>query len=449
MDNKTILSKFMFVLGSLYSILYFLAILVKVCSHVEFSSYDFTFQAVLFTTVLGLSGLCRRKKIFNQSFWKYFSLFQLFFFIAYFYSTSIVAVRINQEFILKVLLILPLFFSIQYYVFKNDDIWFDHGVESMLPSKTSNLVNSAVFCLGLTCITLIYNPFWEEVNPNVTPAQYNSLAYEASLKGDLVAERRFYLQGLKAAKKMHQEESPVVAKIYSNLGIYYQIRGIDSESVKYTYKSLVLYQKLLTEKKISKGSREYSIFADDYCDLGSSDYIKNNELKISYIKTAIGMFEELKENDGLVRCYQSLARIYCKTGQYKMSEATYAKAISIAQNSISYTLLADTYKMYADCLLSQQQDRKAELYAKKSVNIYATHGVKSLVEEQQFGKSLTILAKVYLAQGRCSESNYYLKKGVPMMNKSSGYNNYLNNQLIEQSYKNCVNSAIQKKQARG
>lgn len=415
MSNKSASPRVLLILGTLYLVFYSIFLLNNLFSVTNTSSLNLAFYGLILITLAGSWGLWNQKKIFSKSFWKYFLTFQIVFSLVYFYVTYNLAKGINPLFIEKVLLVLPLCFIIYFYAFKNDFIWEMPEEAKTTQDNTINFKSHSVFFISLFLITLLYNPFPQD---NLTPAEYNSLGVQAGNRGDLVAERRYYMKGLKAAKKLHKENSPDVGKIYFNLAINYDTRFNEEASGIYAVKAINIYKNLVGSGRKNQNNQYYHILAESYRFAGSNDTIKPVEKRISYIKEAITIFQNIKDNRGLSISYQALADVYSDTGEYKKSKLYYEKAMEIAKNNKINDVLADNYKLYADSLFDQKKYNDAEKMVQKSIMLFKDNGRQDLSHLRQLGNAYNVLAKIYSEQGKCDKSIEYYSLGVPMMNQS-------------------------------
>lgn len=439
MFNKSTSPRILFILGTLYLTFYSIYLLINIFALVHTSSLDVIFYGVILITLVGSWGLWNQKKIFNKSFWKGFLIFQSSFSLYYFYFSDNMIKSANSVYIYKTLLFLPLCFLIYFYAFKNDAIWnISEGAE--FPKNASiSLKNHFIFFIGLILITLSCNPFPQD---NLSPAEYNSLGVQAASQGDIAGEKRFYLKGLKAAKKIHKEDTPVVAKIYHNLSIHYDERFNEKASVFYTLKAIAIYEKLLKENKINKQSQEYHMLAEGYYAVGTSDVITDTKKKLLYLNKAMNIFIELKDNSWQANCYQGFGKVYSKNKDYRQSKLYYEKAIAIAKKNKIKDVLADIYKMYADSLFDQKEYAQAEKFAQKAIAIFKKDVSPNIPRQYQFGNAYTVLAKINAAQGKCDESAKYNSIGMPMMNKSVGLSDPVIKRLINDSKNKCEASKL-------
>lgn len=415
MSNQSTSPRILLIIGTLYLVFYSIFLLSNVTSAANTNSLNPIFYGLILITLAGSWGWWNQKKIFSKSFWKYFLIFQIVFYLIYFYITYNLAKGITPIFIEKILLFLPLCFIIYFYAFKNDLVWEISDEAKTTQNNIINFKNHSVFFISLILITLLYNPFPQD---NLTPAEYNSLGVQAGNRGDLVAERRYYMKGLKAAKKLHQENSPDVGKIYFNLAINYDQRFNEKASGIYAIKAINIYKNLVKHKGENQNNQYSDILAESYRSAGSNDTVKPIEKRILYISEAIIIFQNIKDNRGLSISYQALADVYSDIGDYTKSKLYYEDAIKIAKNSKINDVLADNYKLYADSLFAQKKYNDAEKIVQKSIRIFKDSDKQVPNYSRQLGNAYNVLAKIYSTQGKCDESIKYYSLGVPMMNQS-------------------------------
>lgn len=436
MKNQSMITKFFFVIVALYIVIYSIFLFGNFFAVVSVSPLISGFYASIFITLIGSWSLWKRKRLFNKSFWKYFLIFQLVLSTTYFYLDHNMVRGLNPIFVEKLILFSPLTFIIYWYTFKCDDIW--NNLQIYPNTKDNMLKNNILFLMALILITINYNPYSFE--PQYTPEKYKSLGYEAGMRGDLVAEKRYNLKGIKKAKKLHEENTPVVAKIYHNLSIDANSRFNDRAAYIYSLKSIAIYEKLLKENKINKMGEEYSILEENYYSVGVNDSVKNDAKKLSYITKALEISVERKDTKHKVMCYQALGDFYNDTKDYKLSEQFYKKAIILAKQNNLEKDLAVGYKLYGDSMFYQKKYAKAEYLVKQSITI-----LKKINDDyEMLGNSYNVLGKIYEEQGKCDEAykNYVI--GYPMMNKSAKWNPYVVEFMMEDIKNKCEAKKIVK-----
>lgn len=434
MSNKSAPPRVLLILGTLFLIFYSIFFLVNLFPAIHANSLEKIFYWILLITLLGLWGLWNQKKIFNQSFWKVFLFVQLIVPLYYFYMTYSTLNGLPLVLINKILLLLPLCIIIYFYAFKNYEIWNIPEEVRILPNNKIALKSHSIFLIGAILITLLYNPFPQD---KLSPAEYNSLGFQAAGRGDSAAEKRFYFKGLKAAKKMHMEDTKDVAKIYHNLSIYYDEKFNEKASIFYDLKAIAIYEKLLKENKINKKSSEYHMLAEGYYVLGTNNATKDAKTNIYYLNKAMTIFKDLKDDRWISMCNQGLGTVYSKNKDYRLSKFYFEQASAIAKKEKINDVLADTYKQYADSLFAQKKYKQAEEFAKKAINTFEKNDKKAFYNERQLGNSYNVLAKIYAAQGNCNEANKYYSIGIPMMNKSVRLTEFEVNRTIRKYQDEC------------
>lgn len=437
MQTQYILTKFFFAIVALYVVIYSIFLFGSFFTAVSLSPLFSGFHACIFITLIGSFSLWKRKRVFNQSFWKYFLIFQLVLSVTYFYINYNMVKGLNPIFLGKLILFFPLSFIIYWYTFKCDDIW--NNLEIHPNTKDNVLKNNILFLMALILITINYNPYSFE--PQYTPERYKSLGYEAGMRGDLIAEKRYDLKGIKEAKKLHQENTPVVAKIYHNLSINASSRFNDKASYMYSLKAISIYEKLLKEHKIDKKGEEYSILGDDYYSVGGNNAFKNDAKKLSYLMKALEISTERKDIMRIIMCNQTLGSFYNNTKNYKLSELYFKKAISIAKQNKLEKNLADGYRLYADSLFYQKKYDQAEYLVKQSIALAPKNN-----DEDKFllGSSYNVLGKIQEEQGKCDEAYKNYSIGYPMMNRTVKWNPYVVNLKMKENIDRCEAKKIEK-----
>lgn len=437
MKNKSIITKFLFALGTLYVVIYSIFLIRDFFEVANVSPLMSGFYAVIFITFIGSWSLWNQKKVFNKSFWKYFLIFQLTLSTTYFYINGNLIKGISPIFIEKLILFIPLCLIIYLYTFKSDFIW--NNSEILLDEKNNMLKRNILFCVSLILITINYNPF--SFGPKYTPTEYKSLGYDAGMRGDLIAEKRYYLKGIKEAKKLHQENTPVVAKIYHNLSINSTSRFNDRAAYIYSLKAITIYENLLKEHKIDKKGEEYSMLGDNYYSVGGNNAVKNDAKKLSYLMKALKISTERKDIIQIIMCNQSLGSFYKNTKNYKLSNLYYKKAISIAKQNKLEKNLADGYRLYGDSMFYQKKYDQAEYLVKQSIALAPKNN-----DEDKFllGSSYNILGKIYEEEGKCDEAYKNYSVGYPMMNKTVKWNPYVVNLKMKENIDKCEAKKIEK-----
>lgn len=411
MPNKSNPPRVLLIVGTLYLIFYSIFSLVNLFLIKNTGVLNLIFYGTLLITLVGSWGLWNQKKIFSRPFWKYFLIFQLVFSPCYFYFLY----NISPVFVGKIALFLPLCFIIYFYAFKKDLIWKIAEEVQTTQNNTIDFKSHAIFFIGLILITLLYNPFPKD---NLSPSDYNSLGVRAAYRGDVAGEKRFYFKGLKAAKKLHQEDTAAVAKIYHNLSICYDEGLNEKASVFYDLKAIAIYEKLLKENKIKKGSQEYHMLGEAYYVAGASDITGDIKKKIQYLNKAMKIFIELKDNRGIATCNEGFGTVYNNAKDYKRSKIYYEKAIRISDKNNIQDLLANNYKMYADSLFDQKKYAQAEKFALMAINTYKKDENQDPTIQRRLGNAYTVLGKIKSAQGNCEDATKYYSIGIPIMNQT-------------------------------
>ena len=411
MFENILRTRLLSIIATAYFAIYSIFLLTKLFSPFNFGTMNAVFFTVILLTLIGLWGLWKQQKFFNKLFWKYFSTFQLLIAVSYFYTTYKVMVIMSPIFIIKILLFLPLYFAILFYANKNGKVW---GTPEDGEVPTLEKINT-IFFVGLVFITAAYNPFLQE--QVLTPADYNSLGVQSGNRGDLFGEKRFYMMGLKAAKKLKQEDTAPVGKIYLNLSSYSNM-GLDFKaSILYATKAIKLYQDLLDKKKIDKKSSEYLRLGDAYYLAGASAADMDLNQRVLYLNQAMAIYTELKDNEGLARCNESLGNAYRRAKDYKKSKLYFEKAEKIALKNNLIELLAHNYSVYADSLLDQKKYAEAEEIGLKAINILKNNGAADNYSPFTLGKAYATIGEIYQAQGKCEEARENYSIGMPMLYK--------------------------------
>lgn len=433
MDKTNNSQKILFSLGTIYSIFYLIYFSFTLVNSIISTSLDFVLYVLIIITLLGAWGLWTQKRIFNKAFWKYFFIFQITFSICYFYSNMHQYSQSINDFVDKIFLFIPLYIAAYLYKSKSDTFW-DTGVD-MKAFDSNMLKKNFAFFIFLIFITINFNPFPKQEHLSVE--QYKTLGYEAYIRGDLNAEKKYYMKGLAEAKRLHQEEIPVVAKIYHNLGVYYASKFNGKLSDYYTMRSLLLYQKLANQGVITKKDKDYGILGEDYYLASMRDDIKDDKLKIRYLSKAAEIFKEINDENGLSKCYKALGVFYTEKKDFELARQSFDQATSLAQDSNNLFTLAGIYKMRADSLYQEKKYRQAEEYVRMSINIFTKNGTNNIDEKQQLGHSYMILGKIQAAEGRCDESKENYTYGASLMSSTVVWGNLVKDIAVDEIYEKC------------
>ncbi|EKE04209.1 MAG: hypothetical protein ACD_20C00097G0026 [uncultured bacterium] len=384
----------------------------------------------LLLLITGVFGFCNRKRIFTGLFWREIFIVSVLFKFLYLYVKCTQFGLLYIDAVYDCVLSFPLYSILFLYAFKSRSLW----ENSTQVDTADNPKYATLFLILLFLATLIFNS--SAMQLKFSPQVYNSMGVQAGNSGKLLEERRYYLKGLKAAKKS-DKETLTVGKIYYNLGLHYNLRKNTAKSLFYLRKAKELYEKLLDFNNVSNSNMHYSILANTYLMLASKGEGNLTE-KIHLSEKAIKIYKGLGNKGGICRGYSDIAGVYSANSIYDLADLYYKKAIAYGGEYNLNWELTSAYRMYAYSLYKQKRYKEALPFAKQAIEIYEKK-FPNKQNDYYLGNSYVVLANILKEMGECDEAIPLYRKGYGIEIKASGYSKPLNDLLLASTTHSCKN----------
>jgi len=192
---------------------------------------------------------------------------------------------------------------------------------------------------------------------------------------------------------------PLSAEAHKCLGITYTRLGYFNLSIK----------ELKTAEKLtnSKAALEviYSVIGADYDNLGDS----NNALL--YYNRELEIARDLNNQEGESNAINNIAGVYEEQGNYNKALEYYNKSLQLTSTS-DPSSIAITYNNIAIVYSAKGDKNKAVEYLKKAIEFAQKAG-----DYDGTAKYMLNLGNTYIDLKNFSEAQYYLQKGLLMMQK--------------------------------
>lgn len=215
--------------------------------------------------------------------------------------------------------------------------------------------------------------------------QYNKLAVSDSAE--------FYM---KKALDYTGEYPKVHGEMYLNIATNYRIGARYNESLAACEKAIEMFEKANTQR--GRG-RAYGEMASNY------NYMKNSEKALEYLKKAIAILTNVKDERELNIVKQKLANLYFNNGDYAFARDLFEEVLPSFEK-LKGTNYYVTLLSYSDCLIQLKIKYKE---AEKSLN-EVINAFREMNQLEYKLLAVTSLAKLYVATGRTEEAQVTFKE---------------------------------------
>ncbi len=239
---------------------------------------------------------------------------------------------------------------------------------------------------------------------------YDQIGHIYYAKGDTLAAINNHLLSLKT--RIKSDDLYGQGNSYNSIAQIYSAQNNLTKAAHYFQKELAVFLKIGTEK---------SRIAQAAGNAGLIFYWQSNrKAAIHHFQTALRVYQEINNIDGMLWIYRFLGTIYSDAGDYENTYRYLDKALTIAKERGLANEIADSYRHLISLYIKIEQYDKAAKLVVANIEIYRKNGNA----EAALAESHNQLAIIYLSRKNYSKAIVEFQNSMTFAEKSNNKLHY-------------------------